>query len=482
MGHGFVGCVERKRNASAPRGAADALRLRLHASYGCFGFLVFWFFGLLVLWFVGCSGFWCWLMGEEAKAPLGARLRRMRGAKAQRIGSEGAWLMRYGFASTHPTGACSICQLSLRSFRPARTLRATKKPTNQQTNKRSASCYRLRVGAADALRLRLHAAYGSFGLLVLWFFGLLVARASGAGWWGKRLRRHFRHGFVGCVERQRNASAPGGHGRCVTASPPRILRVPARYAGLASDPSGQPRIASNRKTNEPTNQKTQRQLLPGFAGCVERKRNASACWGCGCGGCLITLLSGFWRNGLMTGYRRAFVPGGTFFFTVNLLDRRSGLLVKRVDRLRAAVCSVMRERPFEIHAWVVLPDHLHALWTLPPGDADFSTRWRLIKSRFSRQLAGFRADSGSRSARGERAVWQRRFWEHVIRDERDFERHMDYIHFNPVKHGHVTQVGQWPYSTFHRCVEAGLYPPEWAYVAGESEGGFGERDEFRKRR
>jgi putative transposase len=180
----------------------------------------------------------------------------------------------------------------------------------------------------------------------------------------------------------------------------------------------------------------------------------------------------------MTSYRRVRVPGGTYFFTVNLLDRRSSLLVDYIEQLRRAVGSVRRELPFEIHAWVVLPDHLHALWSLPEDDSDFSTRWRMIKSRFSRQISGFRAGGGTRSVRGERMIWQRRFWEHVVRDNNDYERHMDYIHFNPVKHGHVRQVGAWPYSTFHRCVSAGLYPPEWAYSGGEFQGGFGERDEL----
>lgn len=181
-----------------------------------------------------------------------------------------------------------------------------------------------------------------------------------------------------------------------------------------------------------------------------------------------------------TSYRRVYQSGGTYFFTVNLLDRRSNLLVDRIDLLRHAVSTVRLERPFTIHAWVVLPDHMHVLWTLPDGDCDFSTRWRLIKSRFSRRLAGFRGGSMSRRSRGERSVWQRRFWEHLVRDDADFDRCFDYIHFNPVKHGYVERVADWPYSTFRDCVDAGLYPPEWAHVSGEFEGAFGERDEFLK--
>jgi len=184
----------------------------------------------------------------------------------------------------------------------------------------------------------------------------------------------------------------------------------------------------------------------------------------------------------MTSYRRVYQSGGTYFFTVNLLDRRSSLLVDRIELLRQTVSAVRLELPFTIHAWVVLPDHMHALWTLPDGDCDFSTRWRLIKSRFSRGLRGFDSGSGSRRGRGEKSVWQRRFWEHLVRDDADFERCFDYIHFNPVKHGHVDHVSDWPYSTFRSCVDAGLYPPEWRHVSGEFEGAFGERDEFRQDR
>ncbi|WP_258870851.1 MULTISPECIES: REP-associated tyrosine transposase [unclassified Wenzhouxiangella] len=182
----------------------------------------------------------------------------------------------------------------------------------------------------------------------------------------------------------------------------------------------------------------------------------------------------------MTSYRRVYIPGGTYFFTVNLLDRRSTLLIDRIEELRRSIQAVRRELPFKIHAWVVLPDHMHALWSLPDGDSDFSNRWRLIKARFSRRLGGFEPRTGSRRLRGERSIWQRRFWEHLVRDDREFERYMDYIHFNPVKHGYVEHVSEWPYSTFHRCVEAGLYPPEWAHVTGEFEGAYGERDEFRQ--
>jgi putative transposase len=155
----------------------------------------------------------------------------------------------------------------------------------------------------------------------------------------------------------------------------------------------------------------------------------------------------------MTDYRRNFIPGGSFFFTVNLADRRLRLLTEHVDGLRNAFRETRQHRPFAIDAMVVLPDHLHTVWTLPGGDADFATRWRLIKSTFSRNLASSEPISSSRAVKGERGIWQRRYWEHTIRDENDFARHMDYIHINPIKHGLVTRVRDWPYSSFHRMVK-----------------------------
>ncbi|MEW6764867.1 MAG: transposase [Pseudomonadota bacterium] len=169
----------------------------------------------------------------------------------------------------------------------------------------------------------------------------------------------------------------------------------------------------------------------------------------------------------MPDYRRSFCPGGTFFFTVNLLERRgNNLLVRHVDHLRDVVREVRRAHPFHIHGWVVLPEHLHAVIELPAGDADFSMRWRLIKMGFSKRLPADERLSRVRRARGERGIWQRRFWEHLIRDEADFAAHMDYLHFNPVKHGHVLRVADWPYSTFHRLVEVGVYPRDWAGSVG----------------
>ncbi len=152
----------------------------------------------------------------------------------------------------------------------------------------------------------------------------------------------------------------------------------------------------------------------------------------------------------MPNYRRMFVAGGCYFFTVNLLDRDSCLLVEHIDSLRDAVRDTRRRFPFEIDAMVILPDHIHAIWTLPEGDADFSVRWRWIKIRFSKSIPKGERLSSVREARGERGIWQRWYWEHLIRDERDLRAHIEYCWFNPVKHGHVANVEDWPFSTFHR--------------------------------
>ena len=164
----------------------------------------------------------------------------------------------------------------------------------------------------------------------------------------------------------------------------------------------------------------------------------------------------------MPNYRRAWQPGGTYFFTVALLLRQGNdLLTQHVDLLRECVRSVRERHPFKIHAWVVLPDHLHCVIELPPGDADFATRWRLIKMGFSKALPHGEARSAVRARRGERGIWQRRFWEHLIRDEADFRAHMDYVHINPMKHGLVEHVADWPYSTFHGLVAQGVYARDW---------------------
>ncbi|MGR9000110.1 MAG: REP-associated tyrosine transposase [Gammaproteobacteria bacterium] len=166
----------------------------------------------------------------------------------------------------------------------------------------------------------------------------------------------------------------------------------------------------------------------------------------------------------MTEYRRAYAPGATWFFTVNLAERQKNrLLVDHIDSLRAAFDYVKQRHPFLMDAAVVLPDHMHCIWTLPSGDADFSTRWNLLKGHFSRTIDKGERVSISRAKRRERGLWQRRFWEHLIRDENDLNRHVDYIHWNPVKHGWVERVADWPHSSFHKFVKLGIYSENWGH-------------------
>ena len=161
-------------------------------------------------------------------------------------------------------------------------------------------------------------------------------------------------------------------------------------------------------------------------------------------------------------YRRACVPGGTFFFTLVTQGRRPVFSnAEAVEVLRNAFRRVRASRPFKIDAMVVMPDHLHCIWTLPPGDADFSTCWRLIKTWFAKHW---------QPAGREQAVWQHRYWEHQIRDETDFARHADYIHYNPVKHGLAKSPLDWPYSSFRRHLEAGIYPADWGQIAVDLDG------------
>lgn len=167
----------------------------------------------------------------------------------------------------------------------------------------------------------------------------------------------------------------------------------------------------------------------------------------------------------MSRYRRPHVAGATYFFTV-VTHRRQRILTH--DDVRQALREAMRAAkarlPFRVEALVLLPDHLHAVMTLPPEDGDFSARWGMIKRQVARSARHLvtEGQTDSRLKRGEIGFWQRRFWEHQIRDEDDYARHVDYVHFNPVKHGLVTRVGDWPYSTFHRLARLGVYPPDWA--------------------
>jgi len=178
----------------------------------------------------------------------------------------------------------------------------------------------------------------------------------------------------------------------------------------------------------------------------------------------------------MSNYRRSQEGGATYFFTV-VTHRRQPILTRPVvlDALREAFRKVQQTRPFKLDAIVILPDHLHAIWVLPPGDADFGARWAMVKRRVSRAVGHLAAPvaTPSMKARHESGFWQRRFWEHLIRDDEDYARHMDYIHFNPVKHGLTMRVADWPHSSFNRCVERGIYPVDWASGV-EIEGEFGE--------
>jgi len=158
----------------------------------------------------------------------------------------------------------------------------------------------------------------------------------------------------------------------------------------------------------------------------------------------------------MSDYRRAFVPGGCFFFTV-VTHGRQRLFDEdqNVDRLREGLRRTMEKHPFQIDAIVILPDHLHTVWRLPVGDSDYSLRWRLIKHYLATGILA------STNPRGEKSVWQRRFWEHVIRDEDDWRNHVDYVHYNPVKHGYVMRPGDWRWCSFESAVKRGWYSPDW---------------------
>ena len=173
-------------------------------------------------------------------------------------------------------------------------------------------------------------------------------------------------------------------------------------------------------------------------------------------------------------YRRSAAMGGTFFFTVNLANRSSRLLTRYIHVLRDTMCRVQRAHPFKIVAMVVLPDHMHAVWTLPSSDSDFPLRWSLIKSGFSRSLEKTEYIDETRRRKRERGIWQRRYWEHQIRNNDDLTRHVDYIHINPVKHGHAGAPIDWPYSSIHRYIRQGLLPVDWGVDRGIPGSGYGE--------
>ena len=175
-------------------------------------------------------------------------------------------------------------------------------------------------------------------------------------------------------------------------------------------------------------------------------------------------------------YRHTSTSGATYFITANLAERGSRAvmtLTEHIDELRGAIRNVKSSFPFHIDAMVVLPDHFHLLMTLPPGDANFSYRIGAIKSAFSRQQPKHEIVGASCESKRERGIWQRRFWEHLIRDDRDFANHVDYVHINPVKHGYVTRAVDWPHSTIHRFIEHGVLDANWAATVGA--GLYGER-------
>ncbi len=174
----------------------------------------------------------------------------------------------------------------------------------------------------------------------------------------------------------------------------------------------------------------------------------------------------------MVRYRRNVVAGATYFFTLTLRDRRATLLTDHIAELRVAFRAAKQQYPCEIIAIVVLPEHLHAVIEMPPNSSDYAKLWRTVKSLFTRRLRELGV-SLHRNARGEYDLWQRRFWEHTLRDDRDLQAHVDYIHYNPVKHGLAKSAADWPYSSFHRYVRLGWLPENWA-GRGDTSGKFGE--------
>ena len=172
-------------------------------------------------------------------------------------------------------------------------------------------------------------------------------------------------------------------------------------------------------------------------------------------------------------YCRSLTAGACYFITANLADRRSSLLTDNIDLLRVAIAKVKTAQAFHIDAIVVLPNHFHLLMTLPPDDANFSVRIGAIKSTFSRQIPSVENIVPSRLAKRERGIWQRRFWEHLIRDDRDFSAHVDYIHMNPVKHGYASKASHWPHSSIRRYIKNGMVSADWGVASNAGE--FGER-------
>ncbi|MHB1221983.1 MAG: REP-associated tyrosine transposase [Gammaproteobacteria bacterium] len=173
-------------------------------------------------------------------------------------------------------------------------------------------------------------------------------------------------------------------------------------------------------------------------------------------------------------YRRLIQPGASYFFTVNLANRQSNLLIEKIDQLKLAFNEVRSRHPFKLNAIVILPEHIHAVMTLPKNDSNYSLRWSLIKGSFSRKIESIEKVSLSRKKKRERGIWQRRFWEHLIRDDNDYEKHVNYIHYNPVKHGYVKSPVDWRYSSIHRYIAKGILPSNWSCYVESLDENYGE--------
>ncbi|OQK16487.1 transposase [Methyloprofundus sedimenti] len=163
-------------------------------------------------------------------------------------------------------------------------------------------------------------------------------------------------------------------------------------------------------------------------------------------------------------YHRVYIKGACYFFTL-VTEKRRPIFKdeKQINILRESFKKVMKKYPFTINAIVVLPDHLHCIWTLPEGDHDYSTRWRLIKTGFSKNCdkTNINQPNQARIRKKQQAIWQHRFWEHMIRNEQDYHEHIDYIHYNPVKHGYTNKAVDWPYSSLHQYIKDGIIPKNW---------------------
>jgi len=180
----------------------------------------------------------------------------------------------------------------------------------------------------------------------------------------------------------------------------------------------------------------------------------------------------------MQHYRKIKQPGATFFFTLATYQRRKILdKAPYYQALKSAISAVRKTHPFTIEAFVLLPDHLHCIWTMPSNDCDYAIRWGLIKNQVSRQEKALTKTAmiGQSRISEESGFWERRVWKHQIGDDKDYAVHVDYIHWNPVKHGYVSKVNHWPYSSFHKFVKKGVYPPDWSGMPNEElEMSFGE--------